>query len=364
MRQKIIYFVTVIVTLFIGFFGGIYIYVNFLKPNSTTKTIKEEVKTVSVTENDTIQPGIQNIYDAVYYIASYKNGSLVASGTGFTYKKDSKYGYIITNHHVIKDATSIKVTNILGNTIDAKLLGSDEYADIAVLAIKEDEVKSVAKIGDSTLLKLGDTLFTVGSPLGIEYIGTVTKGILSGTAREVSVKSNGTTVVMEVIQTDAAISPGNSGGPLCNISGEVIGVNSLKIVEDDVEGMGFAIPIEMALALTDRLEKGEKIVRPYLGVSLAEITDEWNLYRNDIEISDEIDHGVVITNIEDDSVASKSGFKKGDVILSIDGVKIKDVAHFRYLLYKYNINDTITIEYYRNKIKEVKVKLIKSVEEA
>ena len=365
MRQKIVYIVTVLVTLFIGFFGGAFIYKNYLKSENTEIVKKEEVKTVSVTENDTIQPGIEKIYNAVYYIASYKNKTLSSSGTGFVYKKDSKYGYIITNHHVINGATSVMVTSTSGATLEAKVLGSDEYADIAVLAIDVDGVEGVESIGDSTSLKLGDTLFTVGSPLGIEYIGTVTKGILSGTAREVSVKSNNTSVIMEVIQTDAAISPGNSGGPLCNINGEVIGVNSLKIVDENVEGMGFAIPIEIVMGLTDRLEKGEAIVRPYLGVTMTEITDEWNLYREGIKIDDEVENGVVITSVEDGSPADIAGLKKGDVIASVDNVKVKSSAHFRYLLYKYDVGDTITVKCYRDsKFKEIKIKLTKSLNEA
>ena len=312
------------------------------------------VKNVNVTENG-ISSGIENVYDSVVVVENYQKLKLAGIGSGFIY--DSK-GYILTNHHVIDGASEIKVKLMDGETLIATVIGSDEYADIAVLAIDVDGVEGVASIGDSTSLKLGDTLFTVGSPLGIEYIGTVTKGILSGTAREVSVKSNNTSVIMEVIQTDAAISPGNSGGPLCNINGEVIGVNSLKIVDENVEGMGFAIPIEIVMGLTDRLEKGEAIVRPYLGVTMTEITDEWNLYREGIKIDDEVENGVVITSVEDGSPADIAGLKKGDVIASVDNVKVKSSAHFRYLLYKYDVGDTITVKCYRDsKFKEIKIKL-------
>lgn len=366
MRQKIVYFVSIILSLAIGCFGGIYTYEKYIEKDEENIVTNKVINEVSVSESDTIQPGIKNIYDAVYYIASYKNNSLDSSGTGFVYKTDDKYGYIITNHHVIDNATSVKVTDTKNKTIDAKILGSDEYADIAVLRIDKKEVLKTCKIGDSTELELGDTLFTVGSPLGIEYIGTVTKGILSGTAREVEVDlSSGGSFIMEVLQTDAAISPGNSGGPLCNINGEVIGVNSLKIVDENVEGMGFAIPIEIVMGLVERLEKGEEIVRPYFGVSLIEINDEWNLYRNDIRVSDDINQGIVIASVEEGTPASNNGFEKGDVIVEVEGIKVKSVAHFRYLIYKYEVGDTVEIKYYRdNEYKTKKVKFTMSVEEA
>lgn len=368
MRQKILYILTVVICLFVGCFSGIYIYEKHFKneEKTITEVTNKVISEVSVTENDTIQPGIEKIYDSVYYIASYRNNSLQSSGTGFVYKKDDDYGYIITNHHVISRATSVKVIDTNGKTIDAKVLGSDEYSDIAVLKIDASEVLQVCEVGDSTELSLGDTLFTVGSPLGIEYIGSVTKGILSGKAREVEVDlTSGGSFIMEVIQTDAAISPGNSGGPLCNVNGEVIGVNSLKIVDDDVEGMGFAIPIEIVMGLVGRLETGEEIIRPYLGVELAEITDEWNLHNKGIEVPKGIDHGVVLTYVVEDTPANVSGLKEGDILLEVDGVKIKNVAHFRYLLYKYEVGETAEMKYYRDgKEKIVKVKFNMSVDEA
>jgi len=368
MRQRIAFTFSLLISLFVGCFGGIFVYEKYFdgKEKTITEVNNKVINEVSVTENDTIQPGIAKIYDAVYYIASYRNKSLYSSGTGFAYKKDDKYGYIITNHHVISNATSVKVTDINGKTIDAELLGSDEYSDIAVLRIDAKEIIKICEIGDSTELELGDTLFTVGSPLGIEYIGSVTKGILSGKAREVEVDlTSGGSFIMEVIQTDAAISPGNSGGPLCNINGEVIGVNSLKIVDEDVEGMGFAIPIEIVMGLVERLETGEEIVRPYLGVGLAEVTDEWNLYKLDIEVPKGIEYGVVLTTIDDDTPAEISGFKVGDIILEIEGTKVKNVAHFRYLLYKYEVGDTVEMKCYRNgKEKTIKVKFTMSVDEA
>jgi len=359
MREKIIYFLTIIITLFIGITGTILV-IEYIPGGETTyKTLKE----VSVTETNTIKSAVDKIYDAVVYIESYQNGKSIGSGTGFVYKKEDKNSYVITNNHVIDGATEVKITNNAGATVDATVLGSDEYADIAVLSISTDAVLSVAEIGNSTVLELGDTLFTVGSPLGIDYMGTVTKGILSGKDRTVEVSLSNGQFLMEVIQTDAAINPGNSGGPLCNINGEVIGVNSLKLVKDEIEGMGFAIPIEMVMATVDKLEKGEEVQRPLLGVSMLGIDETFSLYRNGIIIPEDVENGIVVVSVEKDSPASNSGLQKGDILLEVDGEKITGIGHFRFLLYKHSVGDTMKLKYYRDgKIKDVEVKLTKSIE--
>lgn len=359
MREKVIYFLTIVITLFIGITGTVLV----LEYIPGGETIEKTVKEVSVTETNTIKSAVEKIYDAVVYIESYQNGKSIGSGTGFVYKKEGENGYVITNNHVIEGATSVKITNNAGATIDAKVLGSDEYADIAVLSIASDAVLAVAEIGDSTELELGDTLFTVGSPLGIDYMGTVTKGILSGKDRTVEVSLSKGEFLMEVIQTDAAINPGNSGGPLCNVNGEVIGVNSLKLVEDEIEGMGFAIPIEMVMATVDKLEKGEELKRPLLGVSMLDVSETFSLYRNGIIVPDDVENGIVVVTVENGSPAASSGLQKGDILLEFDGEQITGIAHFRFMLYKHSVGDTITLKYYRNgKIKDIEVKLTKSIE--
>ncbi len=331
----------------------------------TTQIVEKTVSEVTVTESDTIASGVDKIYNAVVVIESYKNGKLSGTGTGFVYKKEDKTGYIITNYHVISGATSVKVVNMNDETVDAKVLGGDEYEDVAVLAIDANSVLSVAEIGSSEDSKIGDTVFTVGTPVGSEYKGTVTKGILSGKDRTVDVSlDSGGAYVMQVLQTDAAINPGNSGGPICNINGEVIGVNSLKLVQDTIEGMGFAIPIELVMTSVDRLEKGEDIVRPVLGVETLDANNTYALYRNNILLDEDIEQGVVIVNIQDNTPASIAGLKKGDVILKIEGTEVKDGAHLKYVLYKYTVGDTVKLTVYRNKkIVEISVKLNKAVGE-
>lgn len=347
MKQKIIYIVTVILSICVGIAGTV---VTFHYFPLTSGEQEKTVKTVSITETNSIKEAVDKIYNSVVVVESYHNGRQTGSGSGFVYKKDEKQGFIITNHHVIEGATSVKIVNMDGQGIDAKVLGSDEYADIAVLSIDVSGVISVAQIGDSSELELGDTLFTVGTPVGDAYRGTVTKGILSGKDRTVSVQlstGNGS-YVMSVLQTDAAINPGNSGGPLVNINGEVIGVNSLKLVQDEIEGMGFAIPIELVMASVEKLERGEKIDRPIVGVSLLDVNNTYALYMNRITLHKDVTYGAVIVKVDSGSVAEKGGLQSGDVIIKINEEKIEDVAHFRYNLYKHNIGEEIKVTYNRN----------------
>lgn len=358
MREKIIYFITIIVTLFVSITGTVLV-IKYTDTNTVEKTVKK----VSVTENNTIKSAVDKIYDAVVYIESYSNNKAISSGTGFVYKKQDKLGYIITNNHVIEGADKVQITSTSGQVVEAKVLGSDTYADLAVLSISSEAVLAVAEIGESTKMELGDTLFTVGSPLGKDYMGTVTKGILSGKDRTVEVSLSNGEFMMEVIQTDAAINPGNSGGPLCNINGEVIGVNSLKLVKDEIEGMGFAIPIEMVMATVDQLEAGKEVQRPYLGIQMLDASNTFALYRNGIILPDDVNSGIVLVTVEGNTPANEAGLKKGDVLLEVDGTKIFSVAHFRFMLYKHSIGDTIKLKYSRdNKIKEISIKLDKSLE--
>lgn len=342
MKNKFIYLLTVLITLFIGINGTLY-YVEYIKKNN------DKVKEVnlSFSETNSISGAVDKIYDAVVLVENFKGSRLYATGTGFVYKQNNDIAYVMTNHHVIENASYVKLILSDGEEIDAKVVGGDKYADIAVLSIDPAKVKKVASLGDSSILNLGDTLFTVGSPLGIEYQGTVTKGILSGKDRNVTVTLSNGDFLMEVLQTDAPINEGNSGGPLCDVNGNVIGVNSLKIVETSTEGMGFAIPIEIALATATKLESGESIKRPLLGISLVDI-DNYLLSSNGILLPSGINYGTVVIQIQKDSVAALAGLQKGDVILSIDDVLVKDTAYFRYLLFKYNINDSIKIKINRS----------------
>ena len=317
--------------------------------------------TINYSEDNSIAAGVAKVYDSVVVIEGLTNNTLASTGTGFIYKQNKNSFYIMTNHHVINGMEKVKVILSDNTEIDAKVLGSEAYSDIAVLSITSDKVKAVAVLGNSSKLNVGDTLFAVGSPEGATYAGSVTKGILSGKDRLVEVALGNNTssdYYMKVLQTDAAINPGNSGGPICNTNGEVIGITNMKLVDSTVEGMGFAIPIEDALLYAETLEKGKNIIRPYFGIGMLDLNNGYYLWQNGINAPESIKEGIAITQVAENSPAAKAGLKKGDIILSIAGKKVASVAEFRYELYKHQVDETIEIEYYRQeKVKKAKVKL-------
>lgn len=296
-----------------------------------------------------ISAAVDKIYDAVVLVENYKNKTLTGTGTGFVYKVDNKHGYILTNYHVINGNTELKVMLSDSTKIDAKYLGGDEYLDIAVLAIDKDKVLKVAEIA-KTSGKLGDTVFTVGTPVDYRYQGTVTRGILSGKDRLVEVGNpynSNESYVMKVLQTDAAVNPGNSGGPLVNANGEVIGIISLKFAKEEIEGMGFAIAIEDIMTHIQTFEKGEEVKRPFLGVSIVNVTDRYKLYQLGINVDTQIREGVAVVSVEKKS--SVDGvLKAGDVITKIDKDDVINTAYLRYELFKHKIGDTIKITYIRD----------------
>ena len=335
---------------------------------SQTVSVEQVVKNITTSElvENSISSSVEKVYDSTVVISAYSKGKLISTGTGFIYKKSGKLAYIMTNNHVINGADSVKVEfNDSDKQIDAKIVGGDKYADIAVLTIADDVKYKVVEIGDNETLNLGDTIFTVGTPMGVNYKGTVTKGILSGKDRMVDVSVTTSTAAdyyMKVMQIDAAVNPGNSGGPLCDVSGKVVGVISLKIVEDRVEGMGFAIPIEDALKYADLIEKGGEISRPYIGISMLDLTEEYYLWQNRITIPDGVDSGVAVISVESGSPADKAGLKKGDIIVKIGNEDTDTIAEFRYELYKYEVGEKATLSFYRNgKLQTATITLGKNV---
>lgn len=343
MRERIVNVIIILVVLVLGVTGTLYFTSN--GNDNVTGLVK---KNVTITSNDSISESIDKVYDSVVVVENYRSGRLTGYGSGFVYKKDNKYGYILTNNHVVEEATEVKVTLSSGEEIEAEVLGTDAYMDIAVLKIDSDKVLQVAEIGDSTEAKIGDTVFTVGTPVSTDYAGTVTKGIISGENREITVTNNGSSYMMEAIQIDASINPGNSGGPLVNINGEVIGINSVKLVESSVEGMGFAIPIEVAMSQIDKLEKGETIERPVIGVALYDLDSLPLVGYSDLRIDDSIDSGVVVDSVESGSDAEEAGLQKNDIIIKLAGTEVKNSAHLKYLLYKHNIGDSVKLTIVRN----------------
>lgn len=322
--------------------------------NPKVITKSRTVSNNKVTE-EAMEDAIKKVYDSVLCIeVMSEDGSVLSTGTGFVYAKDDKYGYVLTNAHVVSNGNNIQGVLSNNNTTTLTILGSDTYTDLAVLRMDAKDVLQVASIGTSENTSVGNTVFTVGSPMGSTYAGTVTKGILSGKDRLIETSSSNTnsltteSYIVKVIQTDAAISPGNSGGPLVNLAGDVIGITSLKLVDEQVEGMGFAIPIEDAMSYVDTLEKGKAIERPLVGVQILDLTNKYALYRYGINVDSSIKAGVILVKVNSGYPASDGGLKDGDIITKIDGNNITTVSEFKYELYKHNIGDTIEVTYYRN----------------
>ena len=358
----------ILIVLFSVIIGGV-LMVCLLRLSETFDGLLGETTNTIITKNNTqiyeknsLAASVDKVYPSVFTIQCYKGGQLTSTGSGFVYKVDNKYGYILTNQHVVSDTTEVKVVhNDSTDEVEATILGGDEYLDLAVLRIDKQYVKAVAEIGTSEKMKLGDVVFTIGAPMGIDYKGSVTSGVLSGKDRMVSVSVGNSATndwVMRVLQIDASINPGNSGGPLLNVNGEVIGVCSMKLVDAQIEGMGFAIPIEYAMNHIDSLENGKKIEWPVLGIAMINVSDPSSLYRNNITIDKDIKEGVVIASVSKGSAADKAGLEAGDVIIKIDDNKVTDTAYLRYQLYQHSAGDTMKATIIRKgKEKIINIKL-------
>ena len=349
--KKLLFFIVAVGSFTLGVYATTY----FI---GTIEVEKEVIERREIRGEDSIVPAVDEVFEAVVLIEVERQGRVGGSGTGFVYRTDDDYGYIITNYHVIENAERLLIVLTDETELEVELVGKDLFTDLAVLRMPEENVLKIASLGDSQEMDLGEQVFTVGSPLGRQYIGTVTKGVLSAKSRLIEANMGNQKVLFDLLQTDAAINPGNSGGPLVNDRGEVIGVNSMKIVQDTIEGMGFAIPIEKAMEIVEVLEKGEEMQRPLLGVMLVDANDPLGLAYNRIVLDREFDHGVVIVDVLDDSDADRGGIQEQDVILKINGEEIKNSPHFRFLLFESEVGDEITLEIYRDgNFIELEVKL-------
>lgn len=293
--------------------------------------------------------------------------SEAGTGSGVIYKKDDTYGYIVTNHHVIEGADEIEIILHDDTSIRAELLGSDLFSDLAVLRVDRKYITHIIEIGSSESVKVGEPVIAVGNPLGHMFAGSVTQGIISGKQRTIPQDFNQDgrpDWQAEVIQTDAAINPGNSGGALINMAGQLIGINSMKINEAAVEGIGFSIPIDIAVPIMEELESKGTVTRPYLGVEIYSLEDvprrEWV---DTLKLPKEVEGGVYIWRIERFSPADRAGLNRLDVITALDGEEVSDIIQLRKILYQEkNVGDEVVITYYRDGKKQ-ETKLILSKQE-
>jgi serine protease Do len=276
-----------------------------------------------------VGPAVVSISTSAMSVGPYGGNAIQSGiGSGIILTKD---GYILTNNHVISGAENVTVELSAGEKHNAKLIGSDEQTDLAVLKIDVDNLP-FATLGDSSKLQIGDMAVAIGNPLG-ELTGTVTTGIISATDREITIDNT----KMNLLQTDAAVNPGNSGGALVNAYGEVIGVVNAKTSALGVEGLGFAIPINDAKSVaTELIENGRVTGRPALGVSLQEVTGDTAGFF-------QMNAGVYVAEVAQGGAAAATGIQPGDRILSADGTIIDTAADLRAVIAKRSAGDKVKI---------------------
>ncbi|AGK56164.1 S1C family serine protease [Bacillus sp. 1NLA3E] len=307
--------------------------------------------------------GITNIQDTGFWSEGNDKSQEAGTGSGVIYKVDGDKAFVVTNHHVVEGASDLEVTLTDGTKLTAKLRGSDVWTDLAVLEVDGKNIKTVAEFGNSDKLKAGEPAIAIGNPLGSTFSGSVTQGIISGLERTIPIDINEDGVEdwqSEVLQTDAAINPGNSGGALVNIDGQVIGINSMKIAQESVEGIGLAIPINSAKPIIEDLEKNGEVKRPYMGVELQSVKEIAKYYQEEaLKLPKDVNYGVALRQVVPNSPADQAKMKELDVIVEMDGEKIEDVIGLRKHLYnKKKIGEQMKIKYYRDgKLLETTMKL-------
>ena len=285
---------------------------------------------------------LQDIYsrviDSVVSISSMTSSG-TSSGTGIIMSPD---GYVITNHHVISGALVISVLTNDNREFEAALVGSDEMSDLAVLKIDARGLQA-AEFGDSSKLRVGDSVVAIGDPLGVQLRGTMTNGIISAINRDLTVGDR----TMTLIQTNAALNNGNSGGPLINCYGQVIGINTVKMssyytASATVEGLGFAIPISVAKPIIDELiENGYVAGRPAIGISGDSLPTYYRAYYR-------LPDGVYVTSVNDGSDAKAKGIREGDIVTAINGEVISSIDDLNTIKNQYAAGDEVTLTIYRS----------------
>ena len=260
-----------------------------------------------------------------------------ASGTGIIMSED---GYVITNHHVIENAQAVSVLTSDSQEYAASVVGSDETSDLAVLKVEADGLQA-AEFGDSSVLQVGDSVAAIGDPLGTALRGTMTDGIISAINRDLTVNDR----TMNLIQTNAALNNGNSGGPLINCYGQVIGINTMKMSNfysssTTVEGIGFAIPIDTAKPIIDELiEKGYVSGRPAIGIDGETLPATYRIYYR-------LPQGIYVTRVYQNSDAAAKGVSEGDIITAINGISVTTMEQLNRVKNQFTAGQTITLTIY------------------
>lgn len=304
--------------------------------NNNPSTVSNGVNEVLVGENVSIPAVISKTSPSVVQIS---RSSITGTALGSGVILDPTLGYVVTNYHVVQDSGDLTVNLLDGRVTRATRVGGDPDADIAVIQLEDKSGLTGMELGDSSTLKVGQMAIAIGSPLSLDFVNSVTVGVISALARDITVTSaTGTEVILTVLQTDAAINPGNSGGALINTLGQLVGINSVKIAVPGVEGIGFAIPVNTLKPIVEEIIKTGKVTRPYLGVSgLTDISPAMAVYYN-------LPEGVLVGSVAKDSPAIRGGLRDNDIILKIGESEVKTAAELRNALFKQKPGDRILIE--------------------
>lgn len=311
-------------------------------------------------EDRVVQAGNKVGPAVVSVISQIKSDDAKASqgyglGSGVIFQIEGNKARIVTNNHVVESGTSYEIVLANKERRAAVLVGLDPFTDLAVLEIDAKDITAFAEFGDSDKLKAGQTAIAIGNPLGMDFAQTLTKGIISAPKRIVPTTigkdgGSGTAWEMNVIQTDAPINQGNSGGPLVSIEGKVIGINSMKIVESGVEGLGFAIPINEAKPILEALIRDHKVKRPYMGIS----PDDLQAYSGGVEVlklPKDVTKGVIV--VQASGPAKDAGLETNDVIIELDGKPVESSFELRKYLFDHKkIGDSLAVTYYRGDKKD------------
>ena len=293
-----------------------------------------------------VQPAVVSIFVESVNQGLFFDFTDQGAGSGVIVRSD---GYVVTNFHVIHDVVGIKVHLPDGETYDAEVIGWDIVTDLAVLKIETDDTLPVINWGDSDDIRVGDWVVAVGNALALKGGPTVTLGIVSARGRTVRTERE---PLYDMIQTDAAINDGNSGGPLVDMDGDVIGISTA--VERRAQGIGFAISSDTAIPIIDSLIEHGRVVRPLMGMNGEDVTAA---IASRLDLS--VDEGVVLTRITRAGPAFNAGLQVGDVIISLDGIPTSDMGEFLTLLWSYEVGDEVQVNYLReNKQFETSVELV------
>ncbi|HWO98909.1 MAG TPA: trypsin-like peptidase domain-containing protein [Bacillus sp. (in: firmicutes)] len=305
--------------------------------------------------------GVVNYQQTSGFYSAGQQEAESGTGSGVIFKKSGDRAYIVTNNHVVEGANKVEISLINGEKVPAKIVGTDPLTDLAVLEMESKYAAKVASFADSSKLRTGEQVAAIGNPLGLQFSRTVTQGIISGTERTISISTSQGEWDLNVIQTDAAINPGNSGGALINSAGQVVGINSLKISQSGVEGIGFAIPSNDVVPIVNDLMKEGKVKRPYIGVGLQNINELPDYILSDqLRLPADVKQGVVITAVEPFSPGAEAGLKEKDVIVSVDGTKVNNIGELRKYLYtKTTIGKSVDMKLYRDgQLRSVSLRMI------